>query len=214
MRHAAEAVQEAVCKADERLRAAVNPPQLLHITLAVTRLLEDAHVTAAIDILRTLAPRLHALVPPQHPIVISGVGDFRDRVLYAAVEPHAGLVRFVDELRAALLAAGLPAGELEEYVAHVTLFKLPRALTRTMGAIPRGVWWGMRALSFGEQPAATAALCWMRPPGDQCAGDDFYQRLAQCHLGRMMVEQREALDEVAAMAPAASTPTPAPAASI
>eukprot|EP00966_Prymnesium_polylepis_P220137 5092745-Prymnesium_polylepis.1 len=150
LREAAVAVQASLCEREPRLRSVLTPPNALHVTLAVTRLADVAAEYAAVGVLQLLAPRLLALVPPHSPLVLRGVRAFRDRVLYVAVEPHAGLHTFVGELRRALCGAGLSAGEPEEYTAHMTLCKLSRPLCRSMGSIGRDVWWGCSAVDFGE----------------------------------------------------------------
>jgi uncharacterized protein (UPF0248 family) len=108
---AARAVQAAFVARDPRLSEAVNPANALHVTLAVTRLDGAEDQQKALDLLERLAPRMHELVPPEAPLVVRGVRSFRDRVLYAAVEPHAGLDTFDGELRASLAAAGLLNGD-------------------------------------------------------------------------------------------------------
>ena len=110
VRNVAVAVQKAFCEREPRLNAALVPPSALHITLAVARLADASAEAMALGVLEAMAPRLMALVPPHEPLVLSGVRSFRDRVLYAVVEPHAGLHAFVLELRAALTAIGLGTG--------------------------------------------------------------------------------------------------------
>ena len=173
------------------------PPNALHITLAVTRLETEDDERIALNVLSRLAPRLHTLVPPDEPLQIAGVRSFRDKVLYAAVAHHEGLYKFVAELRAALLQAGLPNGEHEEYTAHMTLFKLPRAFIKSMGSIPRSVWFGVSGVSFGDLHVGGASLNWMGGAGSS-GGSSYYKSIGECRLGRMLFDSQPILPTVKA----------------
>lgn len=190
----AEAVQAAICDREPRLAGVLVKPNALHVTLAVTRLSHQRDEQAGKAILGSLAARLLELVPPHDPLIISGVRAFRDRVLYAAVQPHAGLATFVAELRAALMAAGLEAADHEMFTAHMTLCKLSRPLCREMGQIPRECWYGCSAVNFGAVHVGGAELCWMSMTGAAInAGDGSglktgfrYRRVASSRLGRLL----------------------------
>ena len=185
-------------RVDLRARGALTPLSSLHITLGTCRIDSEAERRAAVAIAADCAQRLHELVTD--PLRLSGVRGFRDRVLYGAVAaPGAtALTQVADELRGALDAAGLAAGNHEEFTAHMTLVKLPRALCREIGTLDTNSWWGMRDVDFGTQGVAGLHLCWMRTPGGPPPGatahGGFYDTIASARFGRLVPQAAAAAD--------------------
>ena len=177
-------------RVDLRVRGALTPLSSLHITLGTCRIESEHERRVAVAIAAESAQRLHELVT--EPLRLSGVRGFRDRVLYGAVAaPGAtALTQVADELRGALDAAGLAAGNHEEFTAHMTLVKLPRALCREIGTLDTNSWWGMRDVDFGAQGVAGLHLCWMRTPGGPPPGatahGGFYDTIASARFGRLV----------------------------
>ncbi|OQR82021.1 hypothetical protein THRCLA_11208, partial [Thraustotheca clavata] len=168
-------VQSAIISRDPRLASAAIPLQRLHCTLVLMRLKSIEDLWTARRVLSECQGLLHFTFPNNSGVQIKGVGHFGNRVIYAHVEPHAGLTAFVTIVKTRLAAAGIQlVGNHDPYVPHITLCKLSRELNRSIASIDHNSYAAYANVNFGTQPVSDAHLCSMAAKVQTI--DGFYQR--------------------------------------
>lgn len=102
----------------------LTPRQRLHITLLMLTLHTEDHVATAKSILKSVQPLLVSFLPPSQKLRLKGLGQFHNRIVYAKVEPDAGLSKLVQALKYKFAKAGISLeGNRDVFVPHLTIMR-------------------------------------------------------------------------------------------
>ncbi|KAF5400855.1 Leukocyte receptor cluster member 9 [Paragonimus heterotremus] len=167
-----EVVQKHICSSQTMYERCCIPPVALHVTLRTLRLHDASHVSECVHALNQAKDELEGLLPNE-PLLVSGLKNFHNRVVYAAVQPNEQLSAFVDHLDLVLRAAGLSPSDGRDFVPHITLVKLRRPVARQLQTkrIDPSLYEDFVDCSFGSQLVNTIYLCSMEKTRDP---DGFY----------------------------------------
>jgi len=149
----------------------------LHVTVCMVQLKTQRHEEMAREVMEKTKQFLSQYVPKCTDIVIKGVDNFQDRLVYGKVEPNKALDRLSYLLIERLQDAGLKTpGNYDIYTPHMTLVKMSRPLQRTIDTkkIRRELYSGFSNTYFGKQPIEGICLCSMTAPKQE---DGFFLRL-------------------------------------
>lgn len=156
----------------------IHPVSLLHVTLCMLKISTAEGMEKAKAVMKDALPELVSALSSQPAIVLEGLDTFRDRLVYAKMREHTGLKWFAHILIKKFQDAGLSTpGNREDFVAHATVFKLTRPMSRKLGVayLDRGMTIPYHTKFFGSQEIDSIILC---PTGrENLAADGFYQRL-------------------------------------
>ncbi|KDO18142.1 hypothetical protein SPRG_16348, partial [Saprolegnia parasitica CBS 223.65] len=167
--------QAAIVRGDPRLAPSALAPARFHCTLLLMRLKSLHEIAVAQRVLAECQGLLHTLCASS--VRIDGVSAFGNRVVYAKVAPHDGLLTLVATLKARFAAAGISlVGNHDVYQPHVTLCKLSRDLSRSVATIDARSYAAYASHDFGSQAIAGMHLCAMGNNG-YVAPDGFYQQI-------------------------------------
>lgn len=172
LRDKAVDLQSHVCQKQPLLESCCIPPNALHITLRTLRLDDANQVSECVKALKLAKEELEDLLPTS-PLVVRGVSNFHDRVVYAAVDLSDELNGFVDHLDLILRSAGLTIPDGPDFVPHITLVKLTRPVGRQLGnnSIDPALYADFEHCDFGVQPLSAIYLCSMEKTRDS---EGFY----------------------------------------
>ena len=149
----------------------------LHVTVCMVQLKTQRHEEIAREVMEKTKHFLSQCVPKCTDIVLRGVDNFQDRLVYGKVEPNKALDRLSYLLIERLQDAGLKTpGNYDVYTPHMTLVKMSRPLQRTINTkvIRRELYSGFNGTYFGKQPIEGICLCSMTDPKQD---DGFFLRL-------------------------------------
>ncbi|KDO21189.1 hypothetical protein SPRG_11048 [Saprolegnia parasitica CBS 223.65] len=180
-------VQTAIIATNPRLAAAALAPARFHCTLVRLRLHSlnvvqrrksglVNEVAAAQRVLAECQGLLHTLCASS--VRIDGVSAFGNRVVYAKVAPHDGLLTLVATLKARFAAAGISlVGNHDVYQPHLQLFKLAKDHCRLGTKINARSYAAYALHDFGSHSVTSMHLCGL-DDSSHIAPDGFYPRLA------------------------------------
>lgn len=179
---AAEQVQEAIVSGDPRLQDGVLPPTALHVTVCMLRVGSAKDAEKVKSVLAENQKYFMALFANSK-LSISGVTNFRGRVVFAAVKLTPSLQRLNAVLLQSLRDAGIATpGNHEGFTPHMTLVKLSRPMCRAMGdsaCIEPVLYSQFTDMDFGDQPISDLHVCSMTEPKTV---DGFYVQLTSSRL--------------------------------
>ncbi|KDO21191.1 hypothetical protein SPRG_20963 [Saprolegnia parasitica CBS 223.65] len=183
--------QAAIVRGDPRLApsaAAALAPARFHCTLVRLRLhslnvvqrrkswFGERRLPIAKRVLAECQGLLHSLCASS--IRIHGVSAFGNRVVYAKMAPHDGLMTLVATLKARFAAAGLSVvGSYDVYQPHLQLFKLAKDHCRLGTKINARSYAAYASHDFGSHSITSMHLCGL-DDSRHIAPDGFYPRLA------------------------------------
>ena len=178
-------VQAAIVANEKRARGCEVPPEKSHLTAFVLSLTDESveQAKAALaDCASLVAP---ASSPPR--IRISGLGSFRQQVVFAQLQPSDDLDRVAALVRGAhqiFDARGLSPPAHDSWTPHLTLLKISRVGKPRKGKptpkLPAAAYEDLPAssLDFGEHELGSLELCSMQGLG----ADGYYPVLASVSL--------------------------------
>eukprot|EP00117_Sycon_ciliatum_P045205 scpid7455/ scgid0808/ Leukocyte receptor cluster member 9 len=181
---AAETVQQSIVAGDPRLADGVLSSTALHVTVCMLRIASAKDADRVKAVLTANQKHFMALFSSGG-LRISGVGNFRGRVVFASVELTPELARLNQVLLQVLSEAGVATpGNHEGFTPHMTLVKLSRPMCRAMGDgahVEPALYAQFSDLDFGRQAVDCLHVCSMTEP--KSAVDGFYVRMTTASLG-------------------------------
>ena len=170
-------MQEELATADSNLGEGAVPTQRLHLTLLTLNLANEEQERVGKHVMKGLQPLLSCVLPPTHPLVIRGVGTFRDRLLYVGVEQDPLLSQLVDILKFKFSQAGLALeGNRDVFAPHITVLRAHQGIVSPARA--RQLFSGVESkygdYTFGDQKVHAISLCSKFAPKDP---DGSYQSI-------------------------------------
>ncbi len=128
-----QTVQEHILTVSPQLSEGLVSPTAFHVTLCMVRLENDDHITKAKHALEKMKRQFLLLLPRSVHLLLNGVDNFKDRLVYIKVAPNAALSKLVAVLIERLQAAGVKTpGNHSEYTPHVTIVKMSRPMQREL----------------------------------------------------------------------------------
>lgn len=169
----AEDIQNIILEHEPQYSECCIPPKALHITLCTLGLDTPEQISNAVQALKKIKPELEAIVPKDKPIIMKGVEQFFNRVLYAKVECPPEFYQFVEHLKLCLKEAGVDIRDNHDFVPHMTVMKITRPVARATGKkyISPWLYSGQAEVDFGTQVVDNVHLCEM---GFGRQDDGFY----------------------------------------
>lgn len=154
------AVQEAVVARDGSLSSTMEAIETLHLTLGLYYLKDGQSVLRCRAALDRFHGRLRAenFVPPR--LTVRDLGNFCNKVLYAALEENQGLEDLKNDVGKSLSRDGIRTTE-DRFTPHVTLCKIPRNSSSIIDPASYG---GLQFTYFGRQTVESIQLCSMQKP--------------------------------------------------
>ena len=149
----------------------------LHVTVCMVQLKTERQMETAKEVMESTKQFLAQYVPKCTHLVINGVDNFHDRLVYGKVKPNKALDRLSYLLIERLQDAGLKTpGNFDVYTPHMTLVKMSRPLQRTIDTkvIRRELYTCFKDAYFGKQTIEGICLCSMTGPKQE---DGFFLRL-------------------------------------
>ncbi|OWF55848.1 uncharacterized protein LOC110454544 [Mizuhopecten yessoensis] len=173
IRNTAEDIQNIILEHEPQYSECCIPPRALHITLCTLGLDTLEQVANAVRALNKIKPELETLVPKDKPIVMKGVEQFFNRVLYAKVECPPEFYQFVEHLKLCLKEEGIEIRDNHDFVPHMTVMKITRPVARATGKkyISPWLYSSQAEVDFGTQAVDNIHLCEM---GFGRQDDGFY----------------------------------------
>ena len=155
------------------------PVTALHVTLCMVRLENENQISIAQDVMKNARPQFIHILPRCLHLSFTGVGNFRERLVYVKVAPSPALDKFVFFLIERFREAGLRTpGNHEEYTPHMTVVKLSRPMQRELhtGIISPASYQPFLDVDLGSNQIESLSLCSMTAPKQS---DGFYLRLSE-----------------------------------
>ncbi|XP_060075648.1 leukocyte receptor cluster member 9-like [Ylistrum balloti] len=173
IRNTAEDIQNIILEHEPQYHECCIPPNALHITLCTLGLDTPEQVANAVRAMKKIKPELETIVPKDKPIVMKGIEQFFNRVLYAKVECPPEFYQFVEHLKLCLKEEGIDIRDNHDFVPHMTVMKITRPVARATGKkyISPWLYSGQAEVDFGTQVVDNVHLCEM---GFGRQDDGFY----------------------------------------
>ena len=171
-------IQDHITGHTPQLAGGCMPTTALHVTLCMVRIENEAQAEVVKSVLQNTAKQLVHLLPPCLKLVFSGVGNFRERLVFVRVVPNPALTRFVLHLLDQLKQGGIRTpGNHEEYTPHMTIVKLTRPMQRELhtALISPAAYKLFEHMHVGLQSVDAIHACSMTAPKQ---ADGFYVRIA------------------------------------
>lgn len=170
-------VQSHITHLSPQLADGCSPPSTLHVTLCMVQLANEEHIATAKATLEKIKPQFLHLLPRCVNLMLSGVDNFSNRLVYVKVTPNAALSKLVSFLIERLQMAGLSTpGNHSEYTPHVTIVKQSRPMQRELNAriISPALYSPFQDSPIGHQKIQSLHLC---PVSSPMQDDGFYLKL-------------------------------------
>lgn len=155
------------------------PVEALHVTLCMIRLENENQISIAQDVMKNARAQFIHILPRCLHLSFTGVGNFRERLVYVKVAACPALEKFVFFLIERFREAGLRTpGNHEEYTPHMTVVKLSRPMQRELhtGIISPASYQPFLDTDLGSHQIESLSLCSMTAPKQ---ADGFYLRLGE-----------------------------------
>ncbi len=171
-------VQDHILTVSPQLSEGLVSPSAFHITLCMVRLDNDDQITKAKNALEKMKAQFLLLLPRNVHLLLNGVDNFKDRLVYIKVAPIAALSKLVGLLIERLQAAGVRTpGNHSEYTPHVTIVKMSRPMQRELSNVRiagQALYSKFQDKIMGKQQLKSIDLCSMTAPKQD---DGFFLRL-------------------------------------
>ena len=173
LRNQLEEVQNYIINEEPALSDCKIPRGALHMTLTTVGLETSDKVNNASETLRDIKDELSSIVPKTKPLMVSGVGNFFNRVIYAKIKSIPEIDELVEHLKLCLNEKGIDIRDYHEFIPHITLMKISRPVGRLTGKkyISPWLYSCFAEKDFGEQVVDNVHLCAMT---DDRQDDGFY----------------------------------------
>lgn len=170
-------VQDHILTVSPQLSEGLVSPTAFHITLCMVRLENDDQISKAKAALEKMKPHFLLMLPQNVHLLLNGVDNFKDRLVYVKVAPNAALSKLVYLLIERLQAAGVKTpGNHSEYTPHVTIVKMSRPMQKELSVRIAGqaLYSKFQNNIMGRQQLQTIDLCSLTGPKQE---DGFFPRL-------------------------------------
>lgn len=180
IKQTAEHIQNIILEHEPQYQECCMPPSALHITLCTLGLDTPEQVAHAVQALQKFKSELESIVPKDKPIVLKGIEQFFNRVLYAKVQCPPEFYKFVEHLNLCLKEEGIDIRDNHDFVPHMTVMKITRPVARATGKkyISPWLYSSQAEVDFGSQVVDNVHLCEM---GISRQDDGFYITPASIH---------------------------------
>ena len=167
-------VVDHIVKLNPQLAECTIKTPSLHVTLCMIQLLNDKEIETAKRVFQSCQLQFLSVLPRCMKIEFTGVGNFRERLIYIKVKSLPGLSKFVFHIIEQFQLAGLKTpGNRDEYTPHITLIKLSRPMQQQLDTklINPECYRPFLATNLGCQTVTCIHLCAMHAPAQ---ADGFY----------------------------------------
>lgn len=179
-------IQDSIATHNKKLKPAFVSLATLHVTLMVMHLEDAKEIEKAGRILHQCKTSLEPILAKSAMMLrFSGLGHFRQQVLYAKLEEEGRdfLKSVAEILREIFTKEGIPSTDSREYNPHMTVMKLtghnPQLRRNGVKKIPEESYSSWVDLNFGEEQVSALHLCAM---GEKDK-DGFYKCMATVTFG-------------------------------
>lgn len=181
IRSGVKIVQDSIVTHNEKLKPALIPLAMLHLTLLVVHLKDDDQILKATDILQHCRTSLEPILQNSSlTLNFSGLDHFQHQVLFVKLcgdEGIAGLNTVANIVRETFTKEGIPSTDSRDFKPHLTVMKLtrsPKLRKKGIKKIPTECYANWLDLSFGEETVNALHLCSMNAKDK----DGFYKCVA------------------------------------